>query len=102
MPVNHSNENLFAPGAVLLLIFSKKMAFTQDYHQVLNGLTAEGKKPLSSGINIETGEHVFQLHFSKGTDMNERALIGETYGYFFKGESRFGFSLLRICQIGKR
>jgi hypothetical protein len=58
--------------------------------------------PLSVGIDIETGGHVFQLHFSNATGMNERAFITETNNQWGKGEIRFGFNLSRVFQISKK
>jgi len=53
------------------------------------------------GFDIETGGHVFQLHFSNATGMNERAFITETTGRWGKAEVRFGFNLSRVFQIKK-
>jgi hypothetical protein len=55
------------------------------------------------GFDIETGGHVFQLHFSNSTGMNEKAfLTGTTYD-FWKGDIRFGFNLSRVFQVaGKK
>jgi predicted porin len=102
MPISGTEKTLFALGAGGRYKFSKRMAFTLDYQHVLNGLTASNTNPLSAGIDIETGGHVFQLHFSNSTGMNERAYLSETYGKFFKGEIRFGFNLSRMFQLGKR
>lgn len=82
--------------------FSKRMAFTLDYHHVIGPKAPGYKSPLSAGIDIETGGHVFQLHFSNAVGMNERAYIAQTTNDFFKGNIRFGFNLSRIFQIGKR
>ena len=95
-------RNLFAVGIGLRYKLSKRLAATLDYHPVISGLGAENKNPLSVGIDIETGGHVFQLHFTNSTGMNERAYISETYGDFFKGDIRFGFNLSRMFQVGKR
>ena len=55
----------------------------------------------SIGVDIETGGHVFQLHFSNAVGMNERAFLADTKGDWLKGEIRFGFNLSRIFQIVK-
>jgi hypothetical protein len=102
MPISGDEKSIFALGGGARYKFTKRMAFTIDYHHVLNGLTDQNTDPLSMGIDIETGGHVFQLHFSNATGMNERAYITETYGDFFKGNIRFGFNLSRMFQIGKR
>jgi Membrane bound beta barrel domain (DUF5777) len=77
------------------------MALTLDYHHPFGKLDQSFTDPLSVGVDIETGGHVFQLHFSNTTGMNERAYITQTTGDFFKGDIRFGFNLSRIFKIGK-
>lgn len=80
--------------------FSRPMAFTWDYSYVINPLDKETHQdPLAIGIDIETGGHVFQLHFSNSPGMNERALINETTAKFLKGDIRFGFNLSRVFQL---
>ncbi|MFT3980226.1 MAG: DUF5777 family beta-barrel protein [Ferruginibacter sp.] len=101
-PFNGEARNLFAPGLGMRYKVTKRMALTFDYHHVLDGLTDISHNPLSMGIDIETGGHVFQLHFSNATGMNERAYLYETYGKFFSGDIRFGFNLSRMFQLGKR
>lgn len=102
MPLSGEEEGIFALGAGARYKFSKRMAFTIDYHHAVNGLTNQNTNPLSMGVDIETGGHVFQLHFSNATGMNERAFISETYGEFFKGDIRFGFNLSRMFQLGNK
>ena len=82
---------------------SKRIAFVCDYFMNMNGYPKEKfENPLSVGIDIETGGHVFQLHFSNSAGMNERAFITETTGKWSKGEIRFGFNLSRVFSITKR
>jgi hypothetical protein len=81
---------------------TKRMALTWDYFYRINGrLKGETYDPASVGIDIETGGHVFQLHFSNCVGMNERAFIMETTNKWYKGEIRFGFNLSRLFQIWK-
>lgn len=101
-PLGGGERDLFAAGIGMRYKVSKRMAITMDYHPVLSGLGDDNTNPLSVGIDIETGGHVFQLHFSNATGMNERAYISETYGKFFEGDIRFGFNLSRMFQLGKR
>ena len=58
--------------------------------------------PLSIGVDIETGGHVFQLHLTNATGMNEKSYLTQTTGDFFEGEIRFGFNLSRIFSVGKK
>ncbi len=102
MPLSGIEKDIVSIGGGIRYKFSGRMAFIVDYHHVLNGLTPQNTNPLSLGIDIETGGHIFQLHFSNATGMNERAYITETYGKFFKGEIRFGFNLSRMFRLTKR
>lgn len=98
---NDAND-IFALGFGARYKFSKRMAFVVDYSYVANGLPkTTGANPLSLGVDIETGGHVFQLHFSNSTGMNERSFITETTNTWGSGEVRFGFNLSRIFDIKK-
>jgi hypothetical protein len=82
--------------------FSKRTALVWDYHYVLNRFPENvNSNPLSLGFDIETGGHVFQLHFSNAIGMNERAFVSDPNGNWLKGAVRFGFNLSRVFQIKK-
>ncbi|MBS1656088.1 MAG: hypothetical protein JSU05_14645 [Bacteroidetes bacterium] len=96
-------NDIYAIGIGGRIKLSNRVAFTWDYTRVLVGMPDSGYyNPLSVGFDIETGGHVFQLHFSNSTGMNERAFITETTGSWLKGDIRFGFNLSRVFQIKKR
>lgn len=83
--------------------FTKRMAFVWDYSYAINRFPGIlSYNPLSLGVDIETGGHVFQLHFSNAVGMNERAFISDENSNWFKGEIRFGFNLSRVFQIVKQ
>lgn len=95
-------NDVFALGVGGRMKLSKRIAFTWDYFYLFNGIQKDvNYNPLSVGIDIETGGHVFQLHFSNATGMNERAFITETINTWSKGEVRFGFNLSRVFQLKK-
>ena len=96
------DATIFAMGAGARLKVSKRIAITADYHHPFKKFDAIITDPLSLGVDIETGGHVFQLQFSNAVGMNERAYITETRGDFFKGDIRFGFNLSRIFRVGKK
>ena len=100
----HTQPNdVFALGAGTRLKLTKRIALTCDYFYLFNGIEqAVNYNPLSVGVDIETGGHVFQLHFSNATGMNERAFINETTTRWGKGEIRFGFNLSRVFQMKKK
>ncbi len=105
----HRNEvttadanDVFAMGVGARYKISHRVAFVVDYFYVANGLPhSTGTNPLSIGVDIETGGHVFQLHFSNTSGMNERAFITETVNKWGKGDIQFGFNLSRIFSVKK-
>lgn len=102
VPVTGQPNDVFSLGLGGRYKFTKRMALTWDYFYLLNGVTKKvNYNPLSLGVDIETGGHVFQLHFSNATGMNERAFITETTNTWGKGEIRWGFNLSRMFQIKK-
>lgn len=102
VPVHTQPNDVFALGVGGRLKVTKRMALTWDYFYLFNGIEKDvNYNPLSVGIDIETGGHVFQLHFSNATGMNERAFISETTNRWSKAELRFGFNLSRVFQLKK-
>jgi hypothetical protein len=57
--------------------------------------------PLSLGVDIETGGHVFQLIFTNSLGMIEKAFIGETTGSWTNGDIHFGFNISRVFTLQK-
>jgi hypothetical protein len=96
-------NDIYAVGVGTRYKLSKRTALTVDYFYVANGLPNKiGEHPLSVGFDIETGGHVFQLHFSNAFGMNERAFITETTNKWGKGDIQFGFNLSRVFTIKKK
>lgn len=96
-------NDIYALGVGARYKFSKRMALVVDYFYVANGLPhSAGTNPLSVGVDIETGGHVFQLHFSNSSGLNERAFITETTNKWGKGDIQFGFNLSRVFNVKKR
>jgi hypothetical protein len=102
--VDATDENdIFAAGIGARYKVSKRMALVVDYFYVANGLpSTKGENPLSIGVDIETGGHVFQLHFSNTSGMNERAFITNTENSWGKGDIQFGFNLSRVFTIKRK
>lgn len=98
--VKNSND-AWALGIGGRMKISKRVALVLDYHPILSGKQEGTYDPLSVGFDIETGGHVFQLHFSNATGMNEKEFITNTTGEFWKGEIRFGFNLSRVFSLGR-
>ncbi len=96
-------HDVWALGAGARIKLTKRVSINIDYFYLKPGRTADlFENPLSVGFDIETGGHVFQLHFTNATGMNERAFITETTGEWFKGDIHFGFNISRVFTIGSR
>lgn len=100
--VNLSKEDndLYSLGIGGRIKISKRVAITGDYFYQFNQL--EGTiNSLSFGVDIETGGHVFQLHFTNSTGMSERAFITNTLGKWGDGDIHFGFNITRLFVLKK-
>jgi hypothetical protein len=96
------DNDVVAIGVGGRLKLTKRIAFVADYHHIVTGLrSGTFQHPLSVGFDIETGGHVFQLHFSNSTGMNEKAFITSTTDKWSKGDIRFGFNLSRVFTLKK-
>ncbi|MBF4487559.1 DUF5777 family beta-barrel protein [Flavobacterium sp. CSZ] len=54
------------------------------------------KNPLSVGLDVETGGHVFQLIFTNSQSMSESGYLTNASGDWGKGDFFFGFNLYRV------
>jgi len=79
---------------------SKRIAINAEYIYVLPDQLAPGyRNSLSIGIDLETGGHVFQLHFTNSTSMIEKGYITETVGNWADGGVHFGFNVSRVFTV---
>lgn len=76
---------------------TKRFSLNFDYGYHLNRAdTSQFVNPLSIGIDIETGGHVFQLHFTNAQPMNTNGFLGQATGDWGSGDFFFGFNLSRV------
>jgi len=100
-------NDIYAMGVGGRIKLSKRLSFNAEYYHVLSISLVPGedyrlpgtKNSLAVGFDIETGGHVFQLHFTSSTGMTEKTFITETTGDFFKGDIHFGFNVSRVFTI---
>jgi len=75
---------------------SKRISINVDYAAHLNRAdNSVFKDPLSIGVDIETGGHVFQLHFTNAQASFENGFLGQANGSWGDGIFFFGFNLSR-------
>lgn len=96
-------NDMFAVGVGSRLRLSRRISLNVDYYYRINPNKTDGtQNPLSIGFDIETGGHVFQLHFTNAVGMNEKVFLTETTNNWAKGDIQFGFNISRSFQIKKK
>jgi hypothetical protein len=88
---------------------TKRTSFNAEYVYVLpdqlepsDNLGTEAQQyrnSFSIGVDIETGGHVFQLHLTNSSPMNEKGFITETTGNWADGDIQFGFNVSRMFTV---
>lgn len=86
----------FAMGIGGRMKLTKRFSLNVDYGFHLNRAdNSSFKNPLSIGVDIETGGHVFQLHFTNAQAAFENGFLGQASGDWSEGVIFFGFNLSR-------
>jgi len=103
-------NDVFSIGAAGRVKLTKRVALNAEYYYVPEGqIEAPYANSLSIGFDIETGGHVFQLHFTNSAYMTSKAFLTETTeDWFFKNGDgkmlsgiRFGFNISRVFTLKK-
>lgn len=96
-------NDVYALGAGGRYKITRRTSINLEYFYVLpDQLESIYTNSLSVGFDIETGGHVFQLHFTNSKPMNEKGFITETTGDWSKGDIQFGFNVSRMFGIAKK
>lgn len=94
---NPQDNTQYALGIGGRYKLTKRWSLNIDYAAHLNRASQSNyKNPLSIGFDLETGGHVFQMHFTNATAMHETGYLGQTVGDWGKSEFAFGFNLVRV------
>lgn len=95
-------NDVFSIGIAARQKLSKRIAINAEYFYVLPNQIADNYyNSLSIGFDIETGGHVFQLHFTNSTAMMEKGFIAETTNNLLDGDIHFGFNISRVFTIAQ-
>lgn len=97
------SNDVYALAAATRIKLSQRVAINAEYLYVFPDQLADGyRNALSIGFDIETGGHVFQLHFTNSTSMIEKGFFTETIGNWLKGDIHFGFNVSRVFTLKKK
>lgn len=95
--VDEQDNAQYALGIGLRQKLTKRWSINIDYGLNLNRVAnSTFKNPLSIGFDLETGGHVFQLHFTNAQPMNLNTFLGQATGDWGERDVYFGFNLARI------
>jgi len=99
-----AEENgVIALGGLGRYKLTQRLSVNAEYFYVLpNQLAPQYTNSLSVGVDIETGGHVFQLHFTNSTAMTEPGFITETVGEWGNGDIHFGFNISRVFTVKRK
>ncbi|MBL0025122.1 MAG: DUF5777 family beta-barrel protein [Saprospiraceae bacterium] len=93
-------NDVYALGAAARIKLSRRVALNAEYIYLLpDQVASDYTNSLSVGFDIETGGHVFQLHFTNSTSMIEKGFISETTNKWNDGGIHFGFNVSRVFTL---
>ncbi|MEZ5057189.1 MAG: DUF5777 family beta-barrel protein [Saprospiraceae bacterium] len=105
VPTRAESNDVFALGIGARQKITKRVAINVEYIYVLpDQLDPRFTNSLSVGFDIETGGHVFQLHFTNSRGMFESNYITQTNEKWFgnAGDAlgiHFGFNISRVFTV---
>lgn len=105
VPTPQDPNRMFALGVGGRLKFTPRTALTCEYfwlkdRELLTG--APRYNPLSIGVDIETGSHVFQIFLTNSFNILEPGYITETTRSWKKKELHVGFNISRVFTVIKK
>lgn len=99
---SEESNDVYSLGIAGRIKLNNRTALNAEYIALLPDQLAPGfRSSFSIGFDIETGGHVFQVHFSNSTSMIEKGYIAETVGKWTDGDIHFGFNISRVFTIKK-
>lgn len=108
VPSKADRNDVFSVGFAGRIKLSRRVTLNAEYYYIPGGqMSRPFAQPLAIGFDIETGGHVFQLHFTNAADMAYKGLITQTdEKWLDKSDDgdlvsgiRFGFNLSRVFTI---
>jgi hypothetical protein len=100
VPTELDRNTIPVIGAGARIKLTNRVAFTAEYFYVIPAARmSESEKSMNNavgfGFDIDTGGHIFQIHFTNAVSMIEKGFMTETSDNFFKGQIHLGFNINR-------
>ncbi|MFT4544069.1 MAG: hypothetical protein ACI9CU_002682 [Polaribacter sp.] len=102
------DENyIFALGVAGRFKVSKRVAILADYFYVfsayrMNNSSVPFHMPISIGVEIETGGHVFHIDISNARGIETNNFLVESPDSWQYAEIKLGFNISRVFNVGQR
>lgn len=95
-PINEQHNTEYVIGFGGRYKLNRRWSINADYGANLNRAdNSPFVNPLSIGVDLETGGHVFQLHFTNAQPMLPAGFLTQSAGDWTDGRFYFGFNLAR-------
>jgi len=103
VPTAADQNNIYSVGFGGRYKLTPKFSINSEYYYLLPGETANDyANSLSFGVDIETGGHVFQLHFTNSQLMYTPGFIARTEGKWEEGDIFIGFNIFRVFSLSRK
>ena len=95
-------NDIYALGLGGRLRLTNRITLNAEYFHVFTDQPGrEFTNALTVGFDIETGGHIFQLHFTNAQPFFEPGYIAGTSGNWLDGDIYFGFNISRVFTLKK-
>lgn len=103
VPTSADHNDIFTLGGGGRMKISNRVSINAEYHHIFKGQVVSSKvyDSFSTGVDIETGGHVFQIFLTNSMGENEEGFLANTTGRWSKGDIFLGFNISRIFTIVK-
>ncbi|MDA1269133.1 MAG: DUF5777 family beta-barrel protein [Bacteroidetes bacterium] len=104
------SNQVFALGMAGRYKLTQRLTLSGEYYHTFDdpgayrastGKSYPYQDALSVGVDIETGGHVFQLHFTNARGMVEKQFVAQTVGAWQDGDIFYGFNIARTFSLDK-
>jgi len=98
-------NDIWSIGTGFRFKLTRRFSFNAEYYYVippLNDFRSQATfSPLSIGVDIETGGHVFSIMLTNSLAMIEKGFVTETTGSWADGGIHLGFNISRVFALKK-
>jgi hypothetical protein len=103
VPTAEDHNNIFSLGGGGRFKISQRVSVNAEYYYLFPGQikSRPAYSSFSTGVDIETGGHVFQIFLTNSMGENMESIVTETAGTWFNGNIFLGFNISRVFTVVK-